>query len=192
MTGFIKTISLASLLTASSLLFAAEATVTDDTQLPAAVLGGVTSVSATVEAVDKELRAVTLKTADGDTLTITAGPEVRNFDQIDVGDTVTAEYFEALAMTLEKGGSGIQERVEQISGDRAAPGDKPAGSVTRTVDAVGTVRQVDREARLVFVEGAQGMVTLNIPESIDLDTIEVGDEIHARYIETVAISVTED
>lgn len=190
-TAFIA-FSTASLLAASSLVLGADDTALDATQLPAAVIGGVTSVAATVESVDKEHRAVTLKTADGDTVTINAGPEVRNFDQIDVGDKVTAEYFEALAMTLEKGGSGVQERVEQVSADRAAPGDKPAGSVTRTIDAVGTVRQVDREARLVFVEGTQGMVTLNIPESIDLDTVEVGDEIRARYLETVAISVLED
>ena len=126
-----------------------------------------------------------------DPLTITAGPEVRNFDQIEVGDKLQAEYFEALAMVLDKEGTGVRERVEQVTGERAEPGDKPAGTVIHTIDAVGTVRDVDREKRLVFVEGTKGMVTLNVPEHIDLDAIEVDDDIRARYVKSVTISVVE-
>ena len=182
---------LVSALMAPAAAFAMDEAEADPTALPAAVIGGGVAVEATVEAVDHNTREVTLKTESGDSLTITAGPEVRNFDQIDVGDKVQAEYFEALAMVLEKEGTGVRERVEQVSGERAAPGDKPAGTVIHTIDAVGTVRDVDREKRLVFVEGAKGMVTLNVPEHIDLDAIEVDDDIRARYIKSVTIAVVE-
>src|SRR5690349_11033863 len=62
--------------------------------------------SATVEAVDVATRTVKLKNARGDERTITAGPEVRNLDQIKVGDTVTIEYVEALAIELKKAKDG--------------------------------------------------------------------------------------
>jgi hypothetical protein len=50
--------------------------------------------SAKVEAVDKATRAVTPSSPTARTRTITAGPEVRNFDQIKVGDTLTIKYLE--------------------------------------------------------------------------------------------------
>lgn len=182
---------LVSALLVPAVSFAMDDAALDPATLPAAVIGGGVTVEAKVEAVNHETREVTLKTESGDTLTITAGPEVRNFDQIEVGDRLVAEYYEALAMALEKNGSGVQKRIEKVGGERAEPGDKPAGTVIHTIDAVGTVRDVDREQRLVFVEGTKGMVTLHVPESMDLDVIEAGDAVRAKYIKSVTLSVVE-
>jgi len=44
--------------------------------------------TATVEKVDKATRTVTLKMPNGSTRSVVAGDEVRNFDQIKVGDEV--------------------------------------------------------------------------------------------------------
>ncbi len=44
--------------------------------------------TATVGAIDHENRTGTLKFPDGTTATFKAGPEVRNFDQVKVGDQV--------------------------------------------------------------------------------------------------------
>jgi hypothetical protein len=60
--------------------------------------------SAIVESVDKANRDGDAQDANGETRTITAGPEVRNFDQIKVGDTLTIKYLEALAIELKKDG----------------------------------------------------------------------------------------
>jgi hypothetical protein len=51
-------------------------------------------VTATVEAIDRAERVVTLKGADDELFEVVAGPEVRNFDQIEVGDE--------LAVTMSK------------------------------------------------------------------------------------------
>ena len=60
-------------------------------------------VSATVQAIDKDKRLVTLKRRDGSTFVVTAGPEVKNFDQIKTGDEVVLRYVEALSLELKKG-----------------------------------------------------------------------------------------
>jgi len=62
----------------------------------------VVKVSATVEAVDPATRSVTLKGPKGDLHTIVAGDEVRNFDQIKVGDKVTVKYLESLTIELKR------------------------------------------------------------------------------------------
>src|SRR5262249_40144101 len=53
-------------------------------------------VKATVEKVDKDTREVTLKKDDGTSVTIKAPDTVRNFDQIKVGDMVTAKYSQSV------------------------------------------------------------------------------------------------
>ncbi len=52
-----------------------------------AVVKSATSV-ATVVGIDYEARTGTLMLSDGKTVTFSAGPEVRNFDQMKVGDRV--------------------------------------------------------------------------------------------------------
>ena len=47
-------------------------------------------VTATVEAVEAQTRTITLKKADGTYVTTVAGPDVKRFDEIKVGDKVTA------------------------------------------------------------------------------------------------------
>jgi hypothetical protein len=43
-----------------------------------------------IEAIDKTARLVTLKDKDGETETIYCGPEVKRFDELKVGDTITS------------------------------------------------------------------------------------------------------
>jgi len=50
----------------------------------------VQQVEATVVGIQKQKRLVSLRGPEGRTLTVEAGPEVRNFDQIQVGDQVIA------------------------------------------------------------------------------------------------------
>jgi hypothetical protein len=54
-------------------------------------------VTAKIEAIDKTARLVTLTDQDGDTETIYCGPEVKRFDELKVGDTVTFRYYESVA-----------------------------------------------------------------------------------------------
>ena len=88
------------------------ALVAKDSQPGKVTLVEAVRISATVEAIDKATRQVTLKGPDGKTMAVTVGPEVKNFDQIKVGDVVVARYLESLTLELKKGTAGIRERVE--------------------------------------------------------------------------------
>jgi hypothetical protein len=48
-----------------------------------------TELTTKIEAIDKTARLVTLKDKDGETETIYCGPEVKRFDELKVGDTIT-------------------------------------------------------------------------------------------------------
>ena len=57
-------------------------------------------ISATIVAVDQELRIVIVRGPEGDLTTIEAGPEVRNLAQVEVGDTIRVVYEQAFIATL--------------------------------------------------------------------------------------------
>src|SRR5574341_1006286 len=61
-------------------------------------------VTTKIEAIDRTARRVTLKDKDGDMETIYCGPEVKRFDELKVGDTVTSRYYESIAYAIRKPG----------------------------------------------------------------------------------------
>ena len=147
-------------------------------------------LTATITAIDPATRAVTLKGPQGREMTVTAGPEVKNFAQMKVGDQVTAEYVEAVTLELKKGGKAIVARTEQT--DVASPakaGDKPAGIAGRQVKVTADVVAVDPATQTVTLKGPKQTVDLKVRDPAQFKLINVGDQVEANYAEALAIAV---
>jgi len=149
-----------------------------------------TEVSAKVTAVNAATREVTLKGPKGNEVTVVAGPEVKNFAQLKVGDDVTAQYVESLVLELKKGGGKPVERTEQAAAATAKPGQSPGAAGGRKITIVGDVVNVDAATKIVTVRGPQRTVELNVQDPEQLKLISKGDQIQATYTEAAAISVT--
>lgn len=145
--------------------------------------------TATITAIDPATRTVTLKDARGHVETVTAGPEVKNFAQMKVGDLVTAEYAEALTLELKKGGRAIVGRTDTAGMAAAKPGEMPAGAMGRQVTIVADVIALDPATQTVTLKGANRTVDLKVRDPAQFALIKVGDQIEANYTEAVAISV---
>ena len=143
---------------------------------------------ATVEAIDRQTREITLK-GDGGTATVTAGPEVRNFDRIKKGDVVVFEYFEGLALAVVPAVKGVPARGEALVTTRTERGEKPGVAVAEIVSVEGRVKHIDRKNRFVTLEGPRRTVTLKVAEQVDLKNISVGDAVLARYSRVYAVTV---
>ena len=84
--------------------------------------------SGTIKAIDPQTRTVTILGDSGDELGFVAGPHVKNFAQLEVGQRVNAEYTQALTLELKPGSTApISRTVETVSGE-APPGQLPAGA----------------------------------------------------------------
>jgi hypothetical protein len=147
-------------------------------------------VTATITAIDKATRDVTLKGPQGNEMTLTAGPEVKNFDQLKVGDNVDLNYIEALTLELKKGGGLVVQRTETAGAAGAKPGEKPAGAVGRQVTIVADVIAVDPAKQVVTLKGPKRTVDLKIPNPEQFKRIAKGDQVEATYTQAVAIAVT--
>ncbi len=144
---------------------------------------------ATVTAIDQKTREITLKGPEGDKVSFTAGPEVRNFDQIKRGDRVMMSYFEGFAVALGPKGSGATAEIAALEVTRAKKGDKPAMSLTGRTAASGTVKAIDNKNRLVTLQGPERTVVLEVADDVDLSNIKVGDTVEAAYIASYAVQV---
>ena len=157
---------------------------------PGVVFAETTTVHATVEAVDPATREVTLKGPKGKIVTIKAGPEVKNFDQIHVGDVLTARYLESVALVVRKAGdapSVSESRTVEV----APKGQKPAARIVETKEVTATVEAIDYAARTVTLRGPEGNArTIKVDPSVKrLNDVKKGDQVVARYTEGLAISV---
>ena len=154
----------------------------------AGALGEVVTTSATITAIDRDKRVVTLKDAQGHETNVVAGPEVRNFDQLKVGDQIVVSHLEAVTIELRKGG-GIRERFESTTSDRAAPGAKPGGMVASRVTVVADVVAVNARTQTLTLRGPQRTVNLRVPDPKQFALVKVGDQVEATFTEAVAVAV---
>jgi hypothetical protein len=146
-------------------------------------------VTATVTAVDKATRLVSLKGPEGKFIHVEAGEEVRNFDQIKVGDMVAVRYVQALELELRKG-SGLRQHSEKESAGRAKPGEKPAAAAGRQVTVVADVVGVDPEKKIISLKGPKGrIVDLKVNNPDHFKVVRKGDQVEAVYTEALALSV---
>jgi hypothetical protein len=160
------------------------------TPKPVTVTDTVTA-TATVEAIDQVARTATLRTADGRTMVVRAGPEVRNFDQVKAGDRLRISYTEALAAEVIKPGTGVTSVTPTMS--RAPAGTMPSAAAKLATQGVVKVQSVDAANNRVTVTGADGVpVTLNVRDAQAQQFIrglKAGDEVQLTYTEVIAVSV---
>jgi hypothetical protein len=154
----------------------------------------VTKATATVTSVDQGTRSLVLRTADGVDTLIVAGPEVRNFEQIEAGDTVSATYREALLAEVVPKGSASSEPRTAIAKTRAEPGELPAAAVSASVSTDVVIQSVDQSFDTVTFKRQDGVVrtvAVEDPKATKfLHGLKAGDEVRVTYTEATAIALT--
>jgi hypothetical protein len=147
------------------------------------------TTKAVVSAVDKATRSVTLSTADGQTTTFKAGDDVRNFDQIAVGDKVTAQVWEQSSVYLQQGNPTTQAEAA-VAAARAPKGAKPGGFIVASVEQTATIVALDLDTRQVTVQFADGKWrSFQVGPNINFAKARVGDRLSVRHSEGAAILV---
>lgn len=144
-----------------------------------------------VTKIDAVTRTVTLKNQDGET-SIVAGPEVKNFGEIKVGDRFDVVYEMAIAVELIKvknpGAVGEQVSTSTVT---APQGDKPGVITTNTVTATANVEAIDAAKNIVSLKGPQGNIfKVKVKNTDLLKDIAVNDQVKVVYTEAIAAVVS--
>ena len=127
-----------------------------------------------------------------DAVVITATVQAINVNErlVILGDEVRIEFFESVALFLGSPADKPVESETQVM-HTAAKGDKPGMVAVDVLEVIATVVAIDKENMKVKLKGPDGnVVTVKVdPAMGNLENIKVGDNIHARYTEALAISV---
>lgn len=152
----------------------------------------VVEAHARVTKVDEDNRKVTVKREDGHSVTLELGPEVENFDEIDVGDDVKIAYYESVAFDVKVPGKATPGVTMVGGADRAPKGEKPAAMGARMLTVTSTIEAISKDPPSVTLRGAEG-TTQKIPvkNPAYLDNVEVGDLVEMMFTQAVAIRVEE-
>ncbi|GEM_PF-627914 len=146
-----------------------------------------TTVNATITAIDKANRAVTLTGPQGNSITVHAGEGVKRFNDLKVGDQVSATYSESVAWSVRPSGQPAPPRETQSTTRRA---EGPGGTVTSQQTVSVTVEAIDPAAPSVTVRGPQGGTqTFKVENPKNLENLKVGDKVDISYTQALLLRV---
>ena len=149
-------------------------------------------LTAQVLAIDHEALQVTLQGPQGNVRTIQLDKEARRLNEVEVGDTVYAEYVQHLSIEVVAGdgarpGSGSMSTVK-----RAPDSEMPGAVTTETTLSMATVEEINLEDSTFKLNwGEDGIKAYSARDPENLKKAAVGDLVLVTYTEALALSVQE-
>jgi Cu/Ag efflux protein CusF len=142
------------------------------------------TIKATIEAIDQTSKRVTLKGPKGNYVEVDASGMPR-FDQLKVGDVVTATYTESLAVHIRKPGEPAPPAgADTVTRREGAPGATAARQRTATV----VVQAIDPKAPSVTVKTSDGRVlSFRVENPKNLENVKVGDKVDVTFTESLLV-----
>lgn len=153
----------------------------------------VSVITANIESVDRTARAILLSGPQGGLVTIHAGPDIRNFDQLKAGQRVKIMFREAWAAEIVPPGTPGGAPSAAMAAARAPQGAMPAGAVGAQLKTRVTIQSVDpANSRVTFLRPDGKVRTVTARRAVGqqfVSTLRPGDQVEVTYTEAVAVSV---
>ena len=144
--------------------------------------------TATVEAIEAGSRTITLKKPDGTFVQTVAGPDIKRFAEIKVGDKVNARFYENVVVRMKRPG----EPDVDTSGGGTTPSQQvlPGGTraTQRTVTA--TITAIDMNTPTIPFTGPNGWkYTSKVQDKAVLANVKVGDRVDVVWTDAMLLSI---
>ena len=144
------------------------------------------TVTATVDRIDRSTRLVTFRTDQNVLHTVYVGPEVTSFKELQVGDVVTAKYRESTIVRVTAAGPAPAEDTTAAS-QAASP---PGRQVLQSLRAVVTVEAVDPHDGTIDYRTSDDMVGRRlVSDKKLLEGLRPGQRIEVTFTRERAISI---
>jgi hypothetical protein len=144
--------------------------------------------TATVEAIEASTRTVTLKRPDGTFVTTVAGPEIKRFAEVKVGDKVNARYYENVVLRLKRPGEPEVDSTTKAT----TPSEQvlPGGTKARQRTITATISGIDMNVPSITFTGPNGWkYTSKVQDMEALAKVKVGDKVDIVWTEAMLVSL---
>ncbi len=143
-----------------------------------------------VVSVDAATRTVVVEGERGGLVEIQAPKDSPNFEQIQVGDPVSATYVESIAIAIAPvpdAQPGVSKMVDVATAPKGAT---PGATIAERIELRAVVKAVDTENRKVTLDvPGGGERTLKVANGIDVEKIKVGEQVSVALTRALAISI---
>jgi hypothetical protein len=145
------------------------------------------TVNATVEAIQHSTRTLTLKGPEGNLVDVVAPPDVKRFDTIKVGDTISAKYYENVVLRVKAPG---EPAVDTLTGGVTPGKGAKAGATAaaqRTITA--TITAIDPNVPSISLAGPNNWkYSSRVEDKAALAKVKVGDRLDITWTSAVLVS----
>lgn len=151
-----------------------------------------TSITAKVESIDAGKRQITLRGPLDNVITLSAGKDVKRFDEIKAGDYVTADYYISLALDLSMPDPDDMDHPVSIADvtERAPAGAPPGAAEFNTIRVVATVEGMDAPTKTLALRGPAGRHFLVAVKTVDdLKALRIDDKVSVLCTQAVVVSL---
>ena len=157
---------------------------------PGGIVGQKVVTRVIVDSIDYKERTAVFRDSDGALHYFQAGPEIRNFPQLKVGDEVITEHTQSVAILVDKPQGKPTGTGAQVL-KRAPLGAKPGMQGVNVMEVTATVDKIDYKKRTITLKGPDGKVfTTEVDPSITrFNEVKKGDMIYMQFTEELAIRV---
>ena len=145
------------------------------------------TVNATVEAIAHNTRTLTLKGPEGNLVEVTVPPDVKRFDTLKVGDTISAKYYENVVLRVKAPG---EKDVDTLTGGVTPGTGAKAGATAaaqRTITA--TITAIDPKVPSIELSGPNNWkYSSRVADKEALAKVKVGDRLDITWTSAVLVS----
>jgi hypothetical protein len=144
--------------------------------------------TATIEAIEAASRTLTLKKPDGTFVTTIAGPDIKRFAELKIGDTVNARYYENVVVRVKA--PGEPDVVSSAKGTTGADQVLPGGTKAKQLTITATITAIDQTTPSITFTGPNGWkYSSKVQDTAALAKVKVGDKVDIVWTEAVLVSV---
>lgn len=156
-------------------------------QVTKTVTGEMTTVTATVEAIEKASREVTLKKPDGTYSVVQVPRDVKRFDTLKIGDKITAKYYDNIVLRVKAPGEPDVD-TKSAATTRAQEGKAGTTAAQRTITA--TITAIDRSVPSITFTGPNNWTySSRVEDTKTLAKVKVGDRVDITWTAAMLLSL---
>ncbi len=145
--------------------------------------------TATIEAINHGTRELTIKGEDGNYVNITVPAEVKRFDAMKVGDTITARFYENIVIRMKHPGEKDVDTAAE--GVVPAGGRRPGGTASEQRTITATITQLDPKIPSITFKGPNGWTySSRVQDRKAIANVKVGDKVDITWTQAVLLDVS--
>jgi hypothetical protein len=149
--------------------------------------GDTVTKSATIEAIDHATRELTVKLDDGTFEQFIVSNDVKRFDELKVGDRITAKYYTNLVLRVKLPG----EKDADVSAAAETKNlTRVGGTVAKQRTITATITQLDPKIPSITFTGPNGWkYSSKVQDKKAIEKVKVGDKVDITWTEAVLVDV---